>query len=50
MNQNGGPKPAVLRLNTDFWLINIFFTLTRIAIMVFFYSGWFQSRSPMKNN
>ena len=41
MNQAQGPKKAVKRLNMDFWLINIFFALTRIAIMVFFYSGWF---------
>ena len=41
MNQAQGPKKAVKRLNTDFWLINIFFALTRVAIMVFFYSGWF---------
>ena len=39
MNQAHGPKKAVKRLNMDFWLINIFFALTRIAIMVFFYSG-----------
>ena len=41
MNQAQGPKKAVKRLNMDFWLINIFFALTRVAIMVFFYSGWF---------
>ena len=41
MKQAQGPKKAVKRLNMDLWLINIFFALTRIAIMVFFYSGWF---------
>ena len=47
MNQSDDPKSAVSRINTDFWLINIFFALTRIAIMVFFYSGWFNDYQKM---
>ena len=33
-----GPKNAVKRLNNDFWLINGFFTFTRLAIVFFVYS------------
>ena len=33
-----GPRNAVKRLNNDFWLINGFFTFTRLAIVLFFYS------------
>ena len=38
LNVPQGAKNAVKRLNNDFWLINGFFTFTRLAIIFFVYS------------
>ena len=38
LNVSEGAKTAVKRLNNDFWLINGFFTFTRLAIVFFVYS------------